>query len=217
MSAPLTAKGPGRPRSDATRQAILNAAIDLVLECEDYRVISIDKIVARAKVGKQSIYRWWNSKPDLILEALTYRSLQRVPPEPPSNNALADVEGFLKRLFAMAREPVFNKSVRILIAEAQFDAEFRKKLWDTFLGIRRSMLREVVARGIATGQLRPDLDVEAVLDVVYGAYWYRLLSGTPAPYDDAFAESIVRILAPGIVRTPDQVRARRTPAGLFEA
>ena len=217
MSAPSTGKAPGRPRSDVTHKAILNAAVDMLRECEDYRLISIDKIAARAKVGKQSIYRWWGSKADLILEALTCRSLQRSPAVSASGDAFADLQNFLKRIFALSREPVANKAVRVLIAEAQFDCEFQKKFWDGFVSVRSSVLREILARGIAAGQFRPDLDIEAVLEVVYGAYWYRLLSGTPAPCDDAFAEAIVRLLAPGIARTPEQARTRPGPAGVFEA
>jgi AcrR family transcriptional regulator len=217
MAAPSTSKAPGRPRSDATHRAILNAAVDMLLECEDYRLVSIDKIAARAKVGKQSIYRWWSSKADLILEALTCRTQHRAPLEPFSSDAFADLVSFLKRIFALMHEPVANKAVRILIAEAQFNSEFQKKFWEVFLSPGRTVLHEILARGIALGQFRPDLDVETVLEVLYGAYWYRLLSGTPAPCDDAFAETIVRLLAPGIARTPDQARVRPLPAGVFEA
>jgi AcrR family transcriptional regulator len=217
MAAPSTSKAPGRPRSDATHRATLNAAVEMLRECEDYRLISIDKIAARAKVGKQSIYRWWSSKADLLLEALTCLTLQRTPPEPFSSDAFADLVSFLKRVFDLMREPVANKAVRILIAEAQFDSDFQKKFWDVFLTPGRTVLRDILARGIALGQFRPDLDVETVLEVLDGAHWYRLLSGTSAPCDDAFAETIVRLLAPGIARTPDQARVRPFPAGVFEA
>jgi AcrR family transcriptional regulator len=216
MAAPSMSKAPGRPRSDATHKAILSAAVELLLECEDYRLISIDKIAARAKVGKQSIYRWWSSKADLILEALTCRILEPLPPEPVSNDAFADLASFLKRTFATPREPIANKAVRVLIAEAQFDSDFQKKFWEVFLAPGRSVLRNILARGAAVGQFRPDLDIETVVEVLSGAHWYRLLSGTPAPCDDAFAETIVRLLAPGIARTPDQPRSR-PPAGVFEA
>jgi AcrR family transcriptional regulator len=154
MSGPSTSKAPGRPRSDATHKAILNAAIEMLLACEDYRLVSIDKIAARAKVGKQSIYRWWSSKADLILEALTCRSLQRAPPEPASDDAFADLQSFLKRIFAVMREPVANKAVRVLIAEAQFDCEFQKKFWDVSCG---SWRRGSPARPTrcGRGRLRP--------------------------------------------------------------
>jgi len=217
MAAPSTSKAPGRPRSDATHRAILAAAVGLLLECDDYRLISIDKIAARAKVGKQSIYRWWGSKADLILEALTGRILEATPPEPISNDGFADLASFLKRIFAATREPVANKALRILMAEAQFDSPFQKKFWDVFLSPGCSVLRNILARGVAVGQFRPDLDAETVVEVLVGAYWYRLLSGTPAPCDDAFAETIVRLLASGIARTPDQARLRPVPTGVFEA
>jgi AcrR family transcriptional regulator len=217
MAALSTSKAPGRPRSDATHRAILTATVELLLEGEDYRLISIDKIAARAKVGKQSIYRWWSSKADLMFEALTCRILKATPLEPISNDAFADLMSFLKRIFAATREPVANKAVRVLIAEAQFDSEFQKKFWEVFLSPGRSVLRNILARGVAVGQFRPDLDVETVVEVLAGAHWYRLLSGSPAPCDDAFAETIVRLLAPGIARTPDQARVPPIPAGVFEA
>jgi AcrR family transcriptional regulator len=217
MAAPSTGKAPGRPRSDATHRAILYAAVDMLMECEDFRQVSIDKIAARAKVSKQSIYRWWASKADLILEALTSRILNPAPLDTVSNDAFADLVNFLKRTLALIGEPVAHKAVRILMAEAQFDPGFQKRFSEVVLAPGRAMLRDILARGIALGQFRPDLDVETVLDVLDGAYWYRLLSGTPAPCDDAFAETIVRLLAPGIARAPDQVRVRPFPAGVFEA
>jgi len=62
----------GRPRSDATRQGILEAAVEL-MGSTPYREITVEGIAQRAKVGKQSIYRWWPSKADLVLEAYTER------------------------------------------------------------------------------------------------------------------------------------------------
>jgi len=189
----------------------------MLMEYEDFRLVSIDRIAARAKVGKQSIYRWWASKADLILEALTSLILNPAPPDSVSNDAFADLVNFLKWTLALIGEPVAHKAVRILRAEAQFDPGFQKKFSEVVLAPGRAMLRDILARGIAVGQFRPDLDVETVLDVLDGAYWYRLLSGTPAPCDDAFAETIVRLLAPGIARAPDQARVLPMPAGVFEA
>ena len=69
---------PGRPRSETTRQAVLEAA-SLLLDNEAYRSISIERIASDAKVGKQSIYRWWDGKADVLLEAFTGRALSKSP------------------------------------------------------------------------------------------------------------------------------------------
>lgn len=62
----------GRPRCRLTQRAILDAAADL-LETVRYRDISIERIAAEAGVGKQTIYRWYDGKAELMLEAYLAR------------------------------------------------------------------------------------------------------------------------------------------------
>ena len=69
---------PGRPRSEASRQATLMAALELAAEI-GYGRLTIEGIAARAGVGKQTIYRWWPSKADILLEAGAAKAGLRVP------------------------------------------------------------------------------------------------------------------------------------------
>ena len=186
---------PGRPRSEATRQAVLESAAHL-LDSESYRSISIERIASEAKVGKQSIYRWWDGKADVLLEAFTDRALKRLPVHQPTGDALRDLEALLQSFFANVRVPVVAKTLTGLIAEAQVDPEFRAKFHGTFVATRRGMMRETLRAGVSKGQLRSGLDIEIALDLIYGAFWYRLLSGTPEPLDDAFAATLVATLKP---------------------
>jgi AcrR family transcriptional regulator len=195
--APAPKRPPGRPRSEGTRQAILDAAVALVGE-RDYRDVSIDAIAAAAKVGKQSIYRWWDAKADLVLDAFTEHSLRRMPPLVPSSDAFADLEADLARFFAFMRNDLVAKGVRSLIAEAQLDSAFRQKLYERVHRVRCEALRRVFRHGQALGQFRQDLDEDALAHVVHGAFWYRFLSGTKCPYDDAYAKTIVGLLRPGL-------------------
>jgi len=192
---------PGRPRSEATHQAILDAAIEL-LASEDYRNISIDKIAARAKVGKQSIYRWWCSKADVMFAAYKQRSLDRMPPLLPSGDVFVDLEDLLRRIVGQNSNVLVARGLRGLVADAQLDAEFRLQFFDEFVAKRRAQLREILERGIAAGQIRTDLDVETAVEVIYGVLWSRLLSGAP-PADLSYAGSIIALLRPGM-----QQRAR---------
>ena len=209
MTQSKASRAPGRPRSQSTRTAILQAAADL-LECQSYRSISIERIAAEAKVGKQSIYRWWDSKADVLLEAYSERALKRSAEAGPPPSTDASLEGLLARFFALARVPAISATTRGLIAEAQLDPEFRAKFFAVFVANRRAMMRQVIVAGVASGRFRRDLEVELVLDVIYGAFWYRLLSGTPDPLDDAFARDLVRLLAPCMTQpTPARTRARK--------
>lgn len=188
---------PGRPRSEDTRQAILDAAVELIGK-RDYRDVSIDAIAAEAKVGKQSIYRWWSSKADLVLEAYTEHSLARMPPLVPSSDAFADLEADLARFFAFMKNELVAKGVRSLIAEAQLDSEFRAKLYERVHGVRCEALRRVLRHGYELGQFRRDLDEDALAHVIHGAFWYRFLSGTKFPFDETYARNVVALLRPAL-------------------
>ncbi len=189
---------PGRPRSDATRQAILDASAHL-LETESYDKISIERIAAEAKVGKQSIYRWWGGKADVMLAAYTERVLPRLPPREPTDDAIGDLLVFLKQYFATVQAPLVRRAMQGLLAEAQLDSDFRLRFYGVFVASRRTVFRHLLRNGKATGQFRADLDIEMVIDLLNGAFWYRLLSGAEDEIDDAFAEGLVRTLLPSLM------------------
>jgi len=165
---------------------------------QDYRTVSIDKIAAQAKVGKQSIYRWWDSKADLVLEAYTDHALSGMPPLRKSQDAFADLEADTARFFAFMSDGLIAKGVRSLIAEAQLDDAFRKKLYENVHRVRCEALRRIFRHGYELGQFRSDLDEDALAHIIHGAFWYRFLSGTKYTYDKAYAKNIVSLLRPGL-------------------
>ena len=61
----------GRPRSLESQQAILDTTLSL-LASQGYEAMSIEEVAARASVGKATIYRWWDSKENLALDALQH-------------------------------------------------------------------------------------------------------------------------------------------------
>jgi AcrR family transcriptional regulator len=190
-------RAPGRPRSETTQQAIMDAARELVSN-DDYRDVTIEKIAARAKVGKQSIYRWWPTKADLILDAYTQHSIKGMPPAFQSDDAFADLEQDLARFFAFMGNPAIAKGVRSLIVEAQLDDDFRQKLYDRVHRVRCEALRRAFRHGIDLGQIRSDLDFDSLAHLIHGAFWYRFLSGTACKPDAAYARDIVTLLRPAM-------------------
>jgi AcrR family transcriptional regulator len=197
----LSKRPPGRPRSDATQQAILAAAIKLV-GSQNYRDVTIEKIAALAGVGKQSIYRWWPTKADVILDAFTQSVIKGTPPVIQSDDAFADIEQDIARFFAVMNRPLIAKGMRSLIAEAQLDEEFRRKLYDNVHRVRCEALRRAFRHGIALGQMRDDIDFDALAHMIHGAFWYRFLSGTGFKADPAYARNIVALLRPGMAVVP---------------
>ncbi|BBA99352.1 putative TetR family transcriptional regulator [Actinacidiphila reveromycinica] len=169
---------PGRPRSEAARQAILGAAVAELKE-RGYAALTVEGIAARAGVGKQTIYRWWPSKADVVLTALLDLS-QTTVTVPDLGSLSDDLMGFLADTFRQSgQRPVLVG----LMAQALLDPVFADAFRDRFLFRRRAVLREILERAAARGEIAPGVELELLIDVVYGVLWYRLLLDH-APLDE---------------------------------
>jgi AcrR family transcriptional regulator len=181
---------PGRPRNDASHQAILQATME-ILKQEGYRAMSIEAIAARAGVGKKTIYRWWPSKASVALEALTAYTEVHVP-----FSDTGSLEGDLTTYFELSFPGLQGKSGTVLsglAAEAQLDPEFAREFQRTFIVPRKEALVALLQRGVQRNELTPDTNLDVLADLIYGAKWYRFLL-YPAPLDDAFAREIVKLI-----------------------
>jgi AcrR family transcriptional regulator len=162
---------PGRPRSQATRRKILDAAIAELFQ-RGYGTLTIEGIAARAGAGKQTIYRWWDSKADLVLDAMLDLASSLIA-VPDTGSLAGDLETFLTTTF---NEGERQRPVLLgLMAEALLDPVFHDQFRDRFLFGRRAELRTVFERARARGELDPDVDIELLLDVAFGVLWYRLM------------------------------------------
>ena len=161
---------PGRPRSEETRTRILAAAI-AELEERGYAALTIEGIATRAGAGKQTIYRWWPSKADVVLEAILELAAARIP-EPDTGSLRGDLDAFLAATFRQRGQRLVLIG---LMAEALLDPVFHDQFRDRFLFARRAALRTVLERAQARGELGPGVDPELLLDVVFGVLWYRLM------------------------------------------
>jgi len=178
----------GRPRSDAARQAILAAALDELRE-RGYGALTVEGLAARAGVGKQTIYRWWPGKAEVVLEAMLVAAATRIP-VPDKGDLEADLRAFLTATFRRRdQQPI----VVGLMAQALLDPEFAVKFREQFLFGRRAALREVLERARNRGELAAEIDVELLIDVVFGVLWYRLLIGH-APLTPAAARQLTDLV-----------------------
>jgi len=186
-------RSPGRPRSEASRQATLLAAIELAAEI-GYGRLTIEGIAARAGVGKQTIYRWWPSKADILLEAGAANAELHVPVTD-HGGYRADLRAFLEASYQMATQPGLSDLLRALMAEAQIDPEFGQRFRTAFLERRRAALAVITNRARERGDLPPRPDPGVVADIVFGTIWYRTLA-TRQPLDASLADALVDLLAP---------------------
>jgi AcrR family transcriptional regulator len=193
MRAPNTAPLASR-RRESSRLAILDAVLALCRE-EGYARLSIEAIAARAGVGKGTIYRWWPSKGAVLLEALD-REAAGWAAFPDTGDLVADMRTTIKDVVRFQANPNFGPPFAALIAEAQQDPAIGPLLLERFFRPRRAPIVERLRRAQEVGQLPETLDVEAVLEVIFGALFHRLLLRS-GPLDAAYASFVVDTIFAG--------------------
>jgi AcrR family transcriptional regulator len=194
----------GRPRNDDTRQAILRAAYELLEEGGMAR-FTIEGVAERSGAAKTTIYRWWPSKGVLAMEAY-HAEVAATLSITDSPSAIAD----LRRLLHLLAKVFTSKTGRVLaglIAEGQTDPETLAAYREGVLEPRRAVVRRMLRRGIASGELRRDLDLDATLDAFYGSLLARLLLKY-APMDDAYVDGLADTILRGIAAEDPSSPAR---------
>jgi len=182
----------GRARNPRTHQAILDAAVELLAEI-GYQELSIERVAARAGVGKATIYRWWNSKSALVIEAMQH-GMPLAPP-PQTGDLHADLRATVTAAAHTFTETPAGATVPALAADIPRDPATAERLRQ-FLRPRRDAAREVLLRAAAAAQLPADVDIETVIDLFVGAIFYRkLVRGLEI--DDAMIEQLVLLILDG--------------------
>jgi AcrR family transcriptional regulator len=184
----------GRPRSEEARQAILRAAFEISTE-SGYGALTIEGIAARAGVGKQTIYRWWPTKADVLLEAGAAKAALRVPLGDHGSYA-ADLRAFLTASYKMGNDRGLADLLRALMAEAQLDEAFGERFRTAFLQRRRDALETIIDRARERGDLPPHPSPTVALDIVFGTIWYRVLA-THKRLDKGLVDDLVAVLTGG--------------------
>jgi AcrR family transcriptional regulator len=206
------ARGRGRPRSEKADRAILDATLRMVGE-HGVAGTTIEGVAAEAGVGKTTIYRRWPNKNDLILAAIS----DIVPPgDPPDTGSMA---GDMAALAATQRRRLAGSNlsgiVPRVLAESMSEPQLHRDYVDRVVEPFRAMLRLFIERGIERGELRADLEVEPLVDLLHGIPIYRMLMsrGDPA-YLKGVPDAYMPILAPGILNSssaaPKSARPRNS-------
>ncbi len=187
----MPGRAPGRPRCAITHQAILDCANDLLEEI-GFANMSIEGIAARAGVGKATIYRRWPNKASVVMDAFLAATAKEIA-FPDTGSAREDIR---RQMRAVVR--VLNgsrgRTIATLIGVVQSDSELAEAFRTRFVAVRRGEGKAVLQRGIANGEFKPDMDLESVLDCLYGPLYFRLLIGHEKPsakYSDQLVDLVL--------------------------
>ena len=188
------AAGPGRPRCQETRTAIMAAALELMEE-GGVGAFSIDAVAKRSGAAKTTIYRWWPNKGALMVDVFLDVAEKRSP-FPETGSAAEDFKTQMRSLARLMRGRL-GRAFSAIIAEAQSDSETRKAFVEHYLRPRRAAGLKVMERGIANGEIRADLDPEIVADVLYAPFYLRMLF-KHAPLDDEAIDRLADVVLEGL-------------------
>ncbi|MDA0563823.1 TetR/AcrR family transcriptional regulator [Streptomonospora sp. S1-112] len=164
-----------RRRSERSRRATLDAVFTLTVQ-RGYAAVTIEAIAAAAGVGKPTIYRWWPSKGALALEAINDK-VGGVLDFPDTGDIAADLTSQLTALVALLNSD-FGTVYRGVIAEAQGDPDLSAALRDTVIAPRSRACQDRLAKAVTDGQLRGDVPVRAMVELLYAPLYYRFLLHT---------------------------------------
>jgi AcrR family transcriptional regulator len=195
---PGTATGsvrrPGRPRSEQAEQAIIEATLDVFAE-QGIEGVCVELVAARAGVGKATIYRRWPNKEELLLAALG--SLKSPYPEPQGVSVRDDLLAIAEVMCADRADPRKARRYALLLGEGEKYPRLMARYKAEVVEPRRDMVRAVIRRGIETGELRADTDVEIAMLTLTGAVMAREKTAN-ATVDRDFAARLIDGLLLGL-------------------
>jgi len=165
---------PGRPRDEEIDGQIVAATLAIIDAGDE---VTVNRVVARSGVSRAALYRRWPSLTTLIAAALDVG--REVPPEYPEN---ADLHEILLTMLGFGADGVapsapgyseerFRQRIRLVMS----DRALQKAYWESHVSRRRVPLHNALRAGIARGELRCDLDIEACFDAIAGAAYYQLV------------------------------------------
>ncbi|MEV4640576.1 TetR/AcrR family transcriptional regulator [Actinoplanes sp. NPDC049548] len=181
-------KAPGRPRDARAAEAILDAVTALLGEGQSADALSIEAVAAKAGVGKATIYRRWPNKEALLIDAV---ARMKGPLPEPAGESVRDDLVMLVAGARSKRSEQYGRVTACLLPE-MVKSPAMHAVYQAVIEPRRDVMRQVLRRGVQTGELRADLDIELTLLMISGpSIAQNMLDWNPAIPVEGYAEALV--------------------------
>ena len=195
---------PGRPRSEEARSAILRSTLKLLAK-KGFSELTIEAVAAHAGVGKATVYRWWPDKAALIADAFASSTTRKLHFSD-TGSVRDDMSRQMRQLVKIFRSRR-GRIVSAMLGAGQSDRSLIAAFRERFLMPRRQEAYATLRRAIKRGQLRKDIDMDLLLDSLYGPIYMRFLiqhdSLTPK-----FVEGLCELALGGALPRPKVPRLR---------
>lgn len=194
------------PRRARTRTSVF-AATERILRTDGYAGLTMERVAVESGVAKTTLYRHWPTKAALCMDLyldVAGRELR----VPDTGDLAADLRFIIDTVVRLQTRTVAGPAFLGLLAEAQVNPDSRGAFLAEFADRRRAVTRDVLKRAIDRGELRPDTDIDVVIDAIGGAVTFRLTQGH-APLTKKFSDALVALVLHGC-RVPSAARRKRT-------
>ena len=184
---------PGRPRSEEARLSILRSTLNLLAR-KGFSEFTIEAVAAHASVGKATVYRWWPNKAALIADAFASSTTSKLH-FPDTGSVRTDMSQQMRQLVKILRSRR-GRIVSAMLGAGQSDSSLIAAFRERFLKPRRQEAYATLRRGIVRGQLRKNIDMDLLLDSLYGPIYMRFLIGHDSLTSD-FVEGLCELTLSG--------------------
>ena len=191
-AATVVAHGPGRPRSEKARKAVIRSTLAL-LKQTGFHELSVEAVAAHAGVGKATVYRWWANKGELVIDAFV-SAVEKELRFPSAGPVLQSIHVQMRRWAVIFRSPL-GQIVAAVIGAGQSEPEILEAFRSHWVEPRRVEARRLLGQAITIGEIRADLDPDTVLDLLYGPLYIRLLL-KHAALNEEFVDTVFEIVSP---------------------
>ncbi|MCS7483161.1 TetR/AcrR family transcriptional regulator [Umezawaea endophytica] len=183
-----------RPQDERITDAVLDSARELLGEV-GYRNLTVEALATRARTTKPAIRRRWPSLKHVIVDAMATDNSTMA--EPDTGCTHCDLVILVEELRRSMDDVTLGKILPALVMDLADDADLKRRFLTTAWQPRRERTNRILERGIARGELRPDLDLELAQDLLAATVVYRFLFAH-APLGPDVSEQIVEYSLGGI-------------------
>jgi AcrR family transcriptional regulator len=188
-------RGRGRRPADEVRSDVLRT-VGQILMTDGSADLTFERVAREAKVSKTTLYKWWPSRGALALDGY-FHAVEEALVFHDTGDIRADLNSQLRAFASVMTATSGGRVLLELIGQAQTDADLSEALRVNYSSERRRLAGERLRSAQEAGQIRPTVDVQVLVDQLWGAIYNRLLV-PDAPVDDAFLSALVSNVMDGV-------------------
>jgi AcrR family transcriptional regulator len=185
----------GRPRQASAGKAIVDATLELLAE-RGFQAATIEAIADRAGVGRNTIYRRWASKEELIVDALQELVVDLDFQE--DGHVYALLLDWIRDFIRVFGDPLYGRILPVVLGELQQNPDFARIYSEQIVQPRYDALLEFLRAAVERGELHPDADPEQIVDLLAAPPFVRALPVGLPPVSERYAEELLETIWRGI-------------------